>query len=346
MKYTVSKERKAFTLVELLVVIAIIAVLIGLLLPAVQKVREAANRMQCQNNLKQIGLAVHGFHDAKKQLPQNHRPASATVSTVRERWFTQILPYLEQDALYSRYDTGTNWDSANNIPLTSTYLKVAVCPSAPSPNRLDANPQNAPQGWGSNPQVAAVTDYAGVYGVHPSFIAANSGIPSIAAIQNPYGAITNSNSAGDSSPVTLTDITDGTSNTLLAVESAGRPYLYQAGVRQGLDLTQHVVNGGAWSRPASEFWLIGFADKAGTSPAGPWTVNAANGIDAGGVFPQTAPAGAPLGTEPGGQIYGFHGDVANVVLADGSVRTVSRDLSPAIIAALATRANNDIVSKY
>src|SRR3954454_5568237 len=114
------RRRTAFTLIELLVVIAIIAVLIGLLLPAVQKVREAAARIQCANNLKQIGLAVHGYHDSKKKLPQNQRPASAAVSTVRLRWFTQVLPWLEQDALHSRYDESTNWDSPSNLPVTST----------------------------------------------------------------------------------------------------------------------------------------------------------------------------------------------------------------------------------
>src|SRR5262245_4342372 len=94
-----SGPRKGFTLIELLVVIAIIAALVGLLLPAVQKARDAANRAQCQNNLKQIALAVQTFHDAKRALPANERPASAAVSTVRVRWFTRILPYLEQSAL-------------------------------------------------------------------------------------------------------------------------------------------------------------------------------------------------------------------------------------------------------
>src|SRR6266542_4133051 len=91
-----SKTRPGFTLVELLVVIAIIAVLVALLLPAIQKVRESANRAQCQNNLKQIGLAVQSFHDSKRNLPPNERPASAATSTVRLRWFTKILPYLDQ----------------------------------------------------------------------------------------------------------------------------------------------------------------------------------------------------------------------------------------------------------
>jgi len=312
MKSPVVSPRQAFTLIELLVVIAIIAVLIGLLVPAVQKVRDAAARTECQNNLKQLGLGLHLYNDANGAFPQNHRPPTASSNSVRERWFTHILPYIEENALYSRYDETTNWDSATNLPVTSTALKIAQCPAAPLPTRLDVDPASG--GYGSTPLVA-VTDYAGVYGVHPYFIAANSGYPTIAAIQNPFGIITNNVSAtGETTPVTITDIRDGTSNTLLLVESAGRPFLYnQGGIRQGLDLTVNGVNGGGWARPASEIWIVGFADKAGTIPGGPFTVNAANGINTGGAYPLTAPVN--LGTDGTGQIYGFHGTGANILIA-------------------------------
>src|ERR1700730_17257487 len=102
-------QRRAFTLIELLVVVAVIAVLVALLLPAVQKVREASNRTQCANNLKQIGLAALNYDDATKSFPQNHRPTSAAAATVRERWFTHLLPYLDQGPLYSQYDETSNW---------------------------------------------------------------------------------------------------------------------------------------------------------------------------------------------------------------------------------------------
>lgn len=359
MRKRTPRQRPAFTLIELLVVIAIIAVLMGLLLPAVQRVREAANRSQCQNNLKQIGLAMHSFHDQYRVLPQNHRPRSAAAATVRERWFTRILPFLEQGAIYSQYDASSNWDSTpstsppvapgypGNLTLTSEFLAIAQCPSAPNDTRLDYDPQaHGDAGWATpNTPIVAVTDYAGSYGIHPSFIAANSGIPSIASISNPYGVITN-NVGASSAPIRLTDILDGTSNTIAVVESAGRPYLYnQGGILQGTDLTVHGVNGGGWARPASEFWLIGFQDAAGTIPGGPHTVNAANGVDTGGVFPLKVPSPA-LGTDGSGQIFGFHGSLASVLLADGSVRSIDQSISPAVIAALITRANNDVVPGY
>jgi prepilin-type N-terminal cleavage/methylation domain-containing protein/prepilin-type processing-associated H-X9-DG protein len=367
------RRRIAFTLIELLVVVAVIAVLVALLLPAVQKVREAANRTQCQNNLKQIGLAAQNYHDATRSFPQNHRPTSASAATVRERWFTHLLPYLDQGPLYSQYDETSNWASTpatavtlpngtsygpttpvaaaaynGNILVANTPLKVTQCPSAPEANRFDANPAGIgatpTTGWGAtNPPAIAVTDYAAAYGIHPSLLNASPAVLSL-AVQNPYGIITN-NSGADTIATTISDVLDGTSNTILAVESAGRPYLYQAGVRVNIDLTKNVVNGGGWSRPASEYWLIGFTDKTGTVPIGSVAINAANGIDFAGTYPnKTVPSTTYfLNTDPSGQLYGFHGIGANVVFADGSVHLLNSSININVLAALLTRANNDSV---
>ncbi len=107
--------RRGFTLVELLVVIAIIGILVALLLPAVQSAREAARRMQCSNNLKQMGLAVHNFHDALNGSPPVHidEPGGSRKGST---WCAVILPYLEQTSLYQQFDLGVNWDVARTQP--------------------------------------------------------------------------------------------------------------------------------------------------------------------------------------------------------------------------------------
>jgi prepilin-type N-terminal cleavage/methylation domain-containing protein/prepilin-type processing-associated H-X9-DG protein len=325
-------SRPAFTLIELLVVIAIIGVLIGLLLPAVQKVRDAALRTQCTNNLKQIGVALHSYHDANKYFPSNHRLSAA--NSVRERWFTKLLPYLEQDNLYKYYDPTTNWDSPGNLQVTSVPLQVAVCPSTPNPNRLDFDEQ-----LGFTNLDVAVTDYASIYGLWPTFLTAN-GLTS----SNPLGVL----SKTDGVYISTADISDGLSNTVYTVESAGKPYVYQGGktlLNQNVFVDQ--VLGGGWCRPASDIWIIGWTDKTGTVPGGPWTINAANGIDTQGVYPSAVPTGAPTGTDGTGQIYSFHSGGANAQMADGSVRFFNSDpihgLSATVLAALVTRAGGEPV---
>jgi prepilin-type N-terminal cleavage/methylation domain-containing protein len=309
-------RRRGFTLIELLVVIAIIAVLIGLLVPAVQKVRDAAARIQCANNLKQLGLALHNYHDNFQAFPTSVRPAGVTPLP-RVSWTIPTLPYIEQDNVQRRYDPASNWDSSTNLPLTSQPIKIFQCPAAPNAARLDGDPQT--NTWNT----VAVTDYA-----------AATGVAAYATTVNTSGAVQPGIMQKNTS-VRIADVTDGLSNTLLVVESAGRPQIYRRGAAYGSAPAQK-VNGGGWARPASDL-TFQTSTPDGSSYPGRCAVNCTNGFD----YPTYNTA--PFGTEGTSEPYSFHSGVVNALLGDGSVRTISAGISVTTFAALVTRNGGEVI---
>ena len=157
------RRRFAFTLIELLVVIAIIAILIGLLVPAVQKVREAAARLQCQNNMKQIVLAAHSYHDAYKRFPGNSQDEGGWDWNYQKNrrswsWLARLLPYLEQGNLFKQANIDKN-TLAQSLPWLATGLPVFFCPSD---NAAELNPSNSRANLQGVP--VATSNYKGVTG--------------------------------------------------------------------------------------------------------------------------------------------------------------------------------------
>jgi prepilin-type N-terminal cleavage/methylation domain-containing protein/prepilin-type processing-associated H-X9-DG protein len=194
--------RFGFTLIELLVVIAIIAILIALLVPAVQKVRESASRLQCANNLKQIGLAQHSYHDANKGFPPGYRATSPYVDGATDTmpgwgWGAYVLPYLDQEPLYQQLNLG---QPVQNSAAIQTRLSVYICPSDLTPPTAFA----VPDGFGNPICLAAPSSYAACVG----------GDESDAAGPNGLGILYRN------SRTHMTDVTDGTSNTILIGERA------------------------------------------------------------------------------------------------------------------------------
>ena len=247
-----TRRRRGYTLIELLVVIAIIAVLIALLVPAVQKVREAANRVACANNLKQLGLGLLNYENVNKKFP----PGNWTGPPGRNHgWAVYILCYIEQDGLAKRYQ----WDlwSADplNQPVVAHPLAIFQCPSAPEQDRYMTF------GAFQNNGKGACGDYAPTFSVDPVLVAQRL-IPPAAD----YGGVLMPNQM-----TRFHEITDGTSNTIALTEDAGRPRLWQAG-RPGDDQT---VLGGPWQAYNNGIILKG-SRWDGTGGWGPCPINCTN----------------------------------------------------------------------
>ncbi len=301
------RNQTGFTLIELLVVIAIIAILIALLLPAVQKVREAASRVQCSNNLHQIGVAIHGYHDINKIIP----PAQSTTPG-HHNWIPFVLPHLEQQNLQDLYNFEADWDDPSNQAAIKTELSVFLCPSNPSYGKMDDHPDVG---------LIATNDYSPTTGVSNALVA-NGWVTTQGALR---GAMVKNGK------VSLLQISDGPSNTILVAEDAGRPIHWTSnGVGpansnnggSNFDVTGGRVKGAGWADPDSSIPLHGFTEDGLTSP-GKCAVNCTNN----------------------NETFGFHIQGCNVLFGDGSARFLSRSISIDTYAALITREGEESISQ-
>jgi prepilin-type N-terminal cleavage/methylation domain-containing protein/prepilin-type processing-associated H-X9-DG protein len=305
-------HRFGFTLIELLVVIAIIAILIGLLLPAVQKVREAAARMKCQNNLKQIALALHNYHDSYQYMPFGFTEAS--LDRRRENWFQLSLPYMEQGNLFNIYmadtsgrnSTGDQWVHQLTGTQNKTVVPAFVCPSDP----------NAP-GFGGN---GRSTDFQANYAVCMGGVAWTGVVPS--QIVNGTAATDTGGIFFRDSKVTMVGITDGTSNTLFASEGVIRPN----GVATWGDLGS--VWGGA---PHAGFGFSTWQAPNTTAADRHYSCKSTTFAKAPCVSDTTAANGRWAYTRS------YHTGGVNAALADGSVRFVRDAVDLQTYRAMGTR---------
>jgi prepilin-type N-terminal cleavage/methylation domain-containing protein len=308
-------RRNGFTLIELLVVIAIIAILMALLVPAVQRVRAAAANTQCQNNLKQIGLALCNYETEHRhfspgcindagttpaQMATNARMVSkyGIGLATSHGWAIFAFPYMDQATVYSQYTFKVSWSAANNQKARTTIVPTLVCPATPGGARVFTS--------GSN-QLAA-SDYGPDYSYDQSGLGP-SGLNIVDAVDNNDGIL------GPNTCWTSRNVSDGRSNTILMSEDAGRPDSWHAGKQvAGAPL----VSGAGWADDANAYITHGFQPDGGSNP-GPCHTNCTNN----------------------NEIYSFHLGGANHAFADGSVHFIGESMSIRLFCRLLTRAGGE-----
>jgi prepilin-type N-terminal cleavage/methylation domain-containing protein/prepilin-type processing-associated H-X9-DG protein len=325
--------RQGFTLIELLVVIAIIAILIGLLLPAVQKVREAAARMKCTNNLKQIGLALHSYHDANNMFPPGYVDGNTNPNSTPDNdvgpgwgWAAYTLPYLEQGNVFNQINFSQGVGVGANVAVSQTALTIFQCPSDPYLQNFTVWPTNVVvahgnyvgcNGWvecfngaGGNPQPGMGDD-----GLSGTFGLAGVGL----FYRNSHNRMTN--------------VTDGLSNTIIAGERSGNhaPVTWTGAVTGG-------------RCPA---WMATQPPSPYSPPPGPAYDNA--DYDEALVLSHCNATHVPNADFPiydPDVFYSFHTGGANFLFGDGSVHFLSSGIDPKTYQYLSTIAGGEVSTNY
>ena len=283
--------KNGFTLVELLVVIAIIGILVALLLPAVQAARAAARRTQCINQMKQLGLAVHNYENAHRQLPPAYTDDFVDGITgndlpKRHHVINWLLPYLEQDGVAAGLDFNFHYNDNQNKPVTELEMPLFLCPSAP----------RRPEKFAGDYTVAFKIQEA-FYDTFPAEI-------KVTPLEAMVGMLQPQSS-------TLSSIRDGTSNTFMFVEDAGRPLRFESGQQ----ISGSTSSGSKWSAAAQTFPVDA------TLCGGGRVMNCSNN----------------------NEIYSFHSSGANFLYGDGSVHFHNESIDLATFVALLTRAASDTI---
>ena len=356
-------RRTAFTLVEVLVVVAIIAILIGLLLPAVQKARDAAARTSCRNNLKQFGLALQNYENANGYLPAGMVTELDIMDSFHTA-FTYLLPYIEQDNIYRLYHFDKQWYDPDNYAAVGQQAPIFFCPSNRTRGVIDLTPYIKQWGAAMPPFVGA-SDYVLCKGANAGLAADPQLIPAQARGLFNVSQADFSNSTGGQiewrpTPrfrVRFTDITDGFSSAIAIGEGTGGNgrYTVEDLKNPGQPVMEPFVNGPALMDQAWGVASLGDAQH-------PWTA---------GIFGVTAQFGLapdfkdePMNRHPGSpsivgsdrsgynvtgrdRVSGFrsmHSDGCNFLFADGSVHFLQRSIEPALYRALSTYAGGEVTS--
>ncbi|HEX4608534.1 MAG TPA: DUF1559 domain-containing protein [Urbifossiella sp.] len=306
-----SSRRAAFTLIELLVVIAIIAILIGLLLPAVQKVREAAARAKCTNNLKQIGVALHNYHATYNAFPPGSSPLGFTV-------VTQLLPFMEQNSLYNQINLTVAASNAANAGPTGTSVSTLLCPSDVI--------TTLPAGQGGN-------NYFANYGSEPWFFQNSSVATGVFGLREATGNTALGITDGTSNTVAFSELTKGDFNNAV---STPRSDWYNA-TSVGAPTTADQANSmcvGLDKTNLSYQWF---------SAGGEWLNDNATGTAYTHVgLPNSGSCGFPGNLRFSVNASSYHTGGINSLLCDGSVRFYSNSIALPTWRALGTRAGGEV----